>query len=284
MDGLDNRGEIIVIGATNRIENIDPALRRPGRFDRELRFGLPTRDARREIVSLHTKSWDPSLTDETLDRLADRTIGYCGADLKGLCAEAALNALRRRYPQVYKTSQKLAIDVGKVTVGEGDFLGAMKIIVPSGQRIQDQSQAPLPRSVRPLLASPLNKICQTLEKALRLSPEQKGVVVSSDDDPTRLHFRPRMLVRSSPGQGLTTYLAPAILHHLERLPCHRLDLPALYSNSTRTPEEAVCQIVHEAKRTAPSCLYIPHFDRYYYYHQFEKKKALQGDAVWYRDE
>merc|ERR1711863_155548 len=63
MDGLDNRGEIIVIGATNRIENIDPALRRPGRFDRELRFGLPTRDSRKAILSLHTKSWQPCVDE-----------------------------------------------------------------------------------------------------------------------------------------------------------------------------------------------------------------------------
>ncbi len=262
MDGLDNRGEIIVIGATNRIENIDPALRRPGRFDRELRFALPTRDARKEILGLHTKTWDPALSEETVDKLAEKSIGYCGADLKGLCAEAALNALRRRYPQVYKTAQKLAIDMGKVQVKEKDFLGAMKLIVPSGQRIQDTCQAPLPKTIRPLLQAPLSKICQTLDKALRLTPAQKGVVATSEDDLTCMHFRPRMLVRASRGQGLTTYVAPAILHHLERFPCHRLDLPALYSNSTRTPEEAVCQIVHEAKRTAPSCLYIPHLNRY----------------------
>ena len=94
------RGEIIVIGATNRIENIDPALRRPGRFDRELRFSLPSRDARKDILGLHTKKWNPPMDPNLLNTLADKTIGYSGADLKGLCAEAALSALRRRYPQV----------------------------------------------------------------------------------------------------------------------------------------------------------------------------------------
>lgn len=100
MDGLDNRGEIIVIGATNRIENIDPALRRPGRFDRELRFALPDKATRKEILKLHTKPWDPPVNEQLMNFLSAKTLGYCGADIKGLCTEAALNALRRRYPQV----------------------------------------------------------------------------------------------------------------------------------------------------------------------------------------
>lgn len=187
-------------------------------------------------------------------------IGYCGADLKGLCAEAALNALRRRYPQVYKTSQKLAIDVEQVRVREEDFGKAMRSMVPSGQRIQDQSQAPLPRPVRPLLQAAFHRICQAVDKAMAFagSGGPAGWPGSSSGS---LSFRPRLLVTSAPGQGLTTYLAPAVLHHLERLPCHRLDLPAIFSNSTRTPEEAICQIIHEAKRTAPSCLYVPHINR-----------------------
>ena len=142
MDGLDDRGEVIVIGATNRIENIDPALRRPGRFDRELRFALydcrcyrlspaststalpimyyfihhrialPTQSARKDILTLNTKRWDPPLKPALIQLLSEKTIGYCGADLKGLCAEAPLNALRRRYPHIYKTNQKLALNLG----------------------------------------------------------------------------------------------------------------------------------------------------------------------------
>ena len=100
MDGLDSRGEVVLIGATNRLENIDPTLRRPGRFDRELRFALPDRKTRKEIIQLHTKAWAPPIAPPLLNTLATKTIGYCGADLKGLTAEAALNALRRRYPQV----------------------------------------------------------------------------------------------------------------------------------------------------------------------------------------
>lgn len=247
MDGLDNRGDIIVIGATNRIENIDPALRRPGRFDRELRFSLPTRDARKDILGLHTKSWQPPVEQPVVDLLADKTIGYCGADLKGLCAEAALNALRRRYPQVYKTNQKLALDFGQIQIREADFFKAMERMVPSTHRIQDQCQAPLTPQIRPLLEATVSGICARIEKVM---PKNQDI---------NFTYRPRLLIKGRPGQCVTTYIGPAVLHHLEKLPFHRLDIPCLFSNSARTPEEALLHVVHEARRTVPSVLYIPHF-------------------------
>ncbi|TRY67823.1 hypothetical protein TCAL_11123 [Tigriopus californicus] len=253
MDGLDNRGEIIVIGATNRIENIDPALRRPGRFDRELRFGLPTRNARKEILSLHTKSWIPQVPDNVVNMLADETIGYCGADLKGLCAEAALLALRRRYPQVYQTNQKLAIDVNKILVEDRDFKAAMKQMVPSTHRVQDQHQSPIPHDLKPLLQTTVDEVCARVHYLLPCAEKRA--------DQMTYNFRPRLLITGSKGQGLTTYICPAILHYLEKLPCHKLDIPALYSNSARSPEEALLHVVHEAKRTIPSVLYLPHFER-----------------------
>lgn len=246
MDGLDNRGEIIVIGATNRIENIDPALRRPGRFDRELRFSLPTRDSRKAILQLHTKKMNPPVEAETVDNLADKTIGYSGADLRGLCAEAALNALRRRYPQVYKTSQKLALDFDQIKINETDFKVAMDKLVPSTHRIQDQSQSPLVPRLRPLLGKTVAGICQRIDEV------NKGHEFS---------YRPRILMRGRPGQCVSTYIGPAILHHLEKLPCHKLDIPSLFSNSARSPEEAMFHVFHEAKRTVPSVLYIPHLIR-----------------------
>lgn len=246
MDGLDNRGEIIVIGATNRIENIDPALRRPGRFDRELRFALPTRDSRKAILDLHTKKWSPPVDPDTLNLLADKTIGYSGADLKGLCAEAALIALRRRYPQVYKTSQKLALDFDQIKITETDFSGAMERLVPSTHRIQDQSQSPLIPQLRPLLGQAVTQVCQKIDDI------NKGHEFS---------YRPRVLIRARPGQCVSTYIGPAVLHHLEKLPCHKLDIPSLFSNSARSPEEAMFHIIHEAKRTVPSVLYIPHLLR-----------------------
>ncbi|KAB7495101.1 ATPase family AAA domain-containing protein 2 [Armadillidium nasatum] len=94
MDGLDSRGEVVVIGATNRIDAIDPALRRPGRFDREFHFPLPSVKARSQILNIHTHNWSPRPSKRLLHFLSEQTVGYCGADLKALCAEATLIALR----------------------------------------------------------------------------------------------------------------------------------------------------------------------------------------------
>src|SRR6201994_3922749 len=93
MDGMDGRGQVVVIGATNRPDNVDPALRRPGRFDREFYFPLPDQKARRAIIDIHTKGWDPPLQPQFKDQLASLTKGYGGADLRALCTEAALNAV-----------------------------------------------------------------------------------------------------------------------------------------------------------------------------------------------
>lgn len=121
MDGLDTRGQVVVIGATNRIDAIDPALRRPGRFDREFYFGLPTEDARRQIVTKQTASWIPPLSITVIDAIAANSRGYNGADVKALCTEAALSAVRRTYPQIYESNQKLAINSHNIHVTPNDF-------------------------------------------------------------------------------------------------------------------------------------------------------------------
>ncbi|RXN23272.1 ATPase family AAA domain-containing 2B isoform X1 [Labeo rohita] len=131
MDGLDSRGEIVVIGATNRLDSIDPALRRPGRFDREFLFNLPDKKARKHILEIHTRDWSPKLAEPFIDELAEKCVGYCGADIKALCTEAALAALRRRYPQIYGSSQRYQLDVGSIVLGPQDFGRALRSIVPA---------------------------------------------------------------------------------------------------------------------------------------------------------
>ena len=256
MDGLDNRGEIVVIGATNRIENIDPALRRPGRFDREFRFFLPDRKTRKEIIKLHTKTWNPPISEALLNTLGTRTIGYCGADLKGLTAEAALNSLRRCYPQVYESNQKLAIDMNLVSVMKCDFDKALRKIVPSTHRVEDRVLGPLPKQVRPLLAQTLGNLTHHIKRIFPHSTAGKKAVL-----PASLTHRPRLLITAGEGQAGTTYLAPALLHFMEKLPCTKLDIAALFSNSARTPEEAVTTLIHLARRTQPGVLYIPHLSK-----------------------
>jgi ATPase family AAA domain-containing protein 2 len=130
MDGLDSRGQVVVIGATNRIDSIDPALRRPGRFDREFFFGLPKEDARKQILELNTKAW-PNVDSEMVRTLAQMTHGYNGADVKQLCTEAALNAVRRTFPQIYEVDTPFNIPLGRVNIGMQDFLESMSRIIVS---------------------------------------------------------------------------------------------------------------------------------------------------------
>lgn len=155
MDGLDSRGQVVVIGATNRIDAIDPALRRPGRFDRELLFGLPTAADRRSIFSIHTKEWEPALSTQLVEEVGELTQGYCGADLKALCTEASLAAVRRSYPQIYESEQKLVVDTDCIRVSRGDLLTAMQAITPASHRTASALAVRLPTTLEPLLASPL---------------------------------------------------------------------------------------------------------------------------------
>jgi transitional endoplasmic reticulum ATPase len=99
MDGLESRGEVIVIGATNIPNSLDPALRRPGRFDREIAISIPDQRGRLQILDIHTRGM-PLAQDVGLDKLAQVTHGFVGADLEALCREAAMNALRRIMPNI----------------------------------------------------------------------------------------------------------------------------------------------------------------------------------------
>uniref|UniRef100_A0A673A2D9 ATPase family AAA domain-containing protein 2 n=1 Tax=Sphaeramia orbicularis TaxID=375764 RepID=A0A673A2D9_9TELE len=164
MDGLDSRGEVVVIGATNRLDSIDPALRRPGRFDREFLFGLPDREARKDILKIHTRQWTPPPSDAFLEELSDKCVGYCGADIKAVCSEAALCALRRRYPQIYSSSQKLVLDVNSIAISNRDFMAAMSKMVPAAQRAVVSPAKALIPVVRPLLSAALQDILQTVQK------------------------------------------------------------------------------------------------------------------------
>jgi SpoVK/Ycf46/Vps4 family AAA+-type ATPase len=170
MDGLDSRGRVVVIGATNRLDAIDPALRRPGRFDRELGFKLPNVHERKHMLQIHSKNWKPNLTDAFIQELAERTVGYCGADIKALCAEAALCSLRRIYPQVYSSQQKLLIQLDRIVVSRGDFLKAMKKITPASHRSSSSFASPLPRNVKVLLQDPLQSILRNIALKFPLFP------------------------------------------------------------------------------------------------------------------
>jgi transitional endoplasmic reticulum ATPase len=134
MDGLESRGNVIVIAATNRPNAVDPALRRPGRFDREIEIPLPDKQGRLEILQIHTRNM-PLAKDVDLEKLAEVTHGYTGADLAALVREAAMNALRRYLPKIDITLDKIPPEIlESMEVKMEDFMNALKEIVPSGMR------------------------------------------------------------------------------------------------------------------------------------------------------
>ncbi|XP_068611101.1 ATPase family AAA domain-containing protein 2-like [Brachionichthys hirsutus] len=308
MDGLDARGEVVVIGATNRLDAIDPALRRPGRFDREFLFSLPDRQAREDILKIHTRQWSPQPSDTFLAELADKCVGYCGADIKAVCSEAALCALRRRYPQIYFSSQKLALDVNSIAITSRDFMSAMSKMVPASQRAVVSPARALIPAILPLLSAALQDILLNVrrvfphaERGLKRRAEQDAACGLSEDDlmlseeeeeevvsiaqtslsqiktssvkshlslnrsvvsqPTS--YRPRLLLEGRPGSGQSSYLAPAVLHALEKFTVYTLDVAVLFGASAAAPEETCAQIFVEAKRTSPSILYIPYIGQWW---------------------
>ncbi len=133
MDGLDDRGNVIVIGATNREDSIDPALRRPGRFDREIEIGIPGRKSRADILSVHLRDM-PLTPDVTPEKLAALTQGFVGADLAALCREAAMNCLSSRMNELDLDKAVPAEILESMKVSMDDFTAALGDVEPSGMR------------------------------------------------------------------------------------------------------------------------------------------------------
>ncbi|XP_005042238.2 PREDICTED: ATPase family AAA domain-containing protein 2-like [Ficedula albicollis] len=292
MDGLASRGEVVVIGATNRLDSIDPALRRPGRFEREFRFSLPNKEARKEIFKIHTRDWNPQPSDNLLEELAEECVGYCGADIKALCAETGLCALRHRYPQLYESRERLQINMDSVKIKASDFSMAMQKTVPASRRVVPSPGRPLSAISKPLLENTLERILQTLQRvfphaelALKKDQQQGNYVIDNDEEspstseekPTHktldhekvefrtfssrnprdqpTSYRPRFLLIEEPGSGQASDLAAAVIHSLEKFPVYSLDIPTLFASTS--PDETCVQLMREAQRSAPSIIYVP---------------------------
>lgn len=278
MDGMDGRGQVVVIGATNRPDSIDPALRRPGRFDREFYFPLPNTDARRAIIDIHTRGWDPPLPSAIKDELAEMTKGYGGADLRALCTEAALNAVQRRYPQIYNSTQKLIIDPKTIEVTPKDFMISIKKMTPSSERSTSSGASPLPSSVAPLLSVKLKEIETILAEIMPQKKKLTALEEAQYEDVADGHsfgrekmqqvfetarvFRPRLLIKGKVGMG-QQYLASALLNHFEGLHVQAFDLPTLLSDSTSSAEATLIRLFSEVKMHKPSVIYVPNVHDWY---------------------
>ncbi|KAJ6615527.1 hypothetical protein B0H10DRAFT_1801270 [Mycena sp. CBHHK59/15] len=276
MDGMDGRGSVVVIGATNRPDALDPALRRPGRFDREFYFGLPGAEARERILGIMTRGWNGWGEDEGAERvrgLAALTKGYGGADLRALCTEAALNAVQRRYPQIYKTTERLLLKPDTIEVGLRDFMISIKKLVPAAARSSASAAAPLPQQLEPLLGDALERVKGAIAHVLPVDKKLSALEEAEFEDAggeggaleremtmqamaTLRVYRPRVVLHGAAGMG-QAFVGAAALHHLEGYHVQSLELGALLSDSTRTPEAAIVQLFVEAKRHAPAVVYIP---------------------------
>lgn len=284
MDGMDNRGQVIVIGATNRPDAIDPALRRPGRFDREFYFSLPDINSRKKIIKIHIRNWDPPINDSFVDEIAKLTKGYVGADLKALCTEAALNSIKRKYPQIYLSNKKLKLNLSKIVVTPKDFMNAFDKIVPSISRSGAIVSFSLPDHIKPLLNNVLNHYIDKIQKLLPETATFLGHKKSSELDEylnvdffknekdggfskhifeknidTIKVFKPTIIISGQKGFG-QQYIGPAILNFLEGFQVFSLDLGTIYGDLTRTPDVGIVQTFVEAKKHQPSVIYISNVD------------------------
>lgn len=274
MDGLDGRGEVVVIGATNRLDSLDPALRRPGRFDRELRFSLPDLNARRQILDIHTSKWEENKpTLETLDAIAEKTSGYCGADLKFLCTESVLIGLRSRYPHIYMCSERLKLDIGTIKITQEHFGHAMRRITPASRRdltipsrpLDERTSILLGDTVGNLIALRIPQGYRCVENAMATASTELEQVVRALE-PNLTVPAIRLLLCGSPSLsdgGQTSYVLPAILAKLDHLPVFSLSVSSLLTDGR--PEEAFSHAVQAAMRasaTGPCIMLLPSIDEW----------------------
>jgi transitional endoplasmic reticulum ATPase len=253
MDGLSGRGNLIVIGATNREEAIDPALRRPGRFDREIEIGVPDRKGRKEILQIHTRGMPIEGGDEKkakiLEKLADITHGFVGADLAALAREAAMKTLRRYLGEIDLEKPIPAELVEKMKVTEEDFKEGLKEVEPSAMR---EVMVEIPRVTWADIGG--------LEEAKRDLKEAVEMPLKEPEIFKRLGIRPPkgILLYGPPGTG-KTLLAKAVANESEAN-FITIKGPEVMSKWVGESEKAVRQIFKKAKQVAPSIVFLDEID------------------------
>jgi len=250
MDGLKSRGRVIVIAATNRQDSLDPALRRGGRFDREIEIGVPNKQGRLEILKIHTRNM-PLEKDVDLKELADVTHGFVGADLEGLCKEAAMSVLRRVLPQVnIKEDEKIPKEVlEKLKVTKNDFKEALKLVRPSAMR-------------EVLIESPKIKWEQIggLEKAKQQLQEAVEWPLKYPQAFRRMGIRPpRGILLYGPSGTGKTLLAKAVATESE---ANFISVkgPEVLSKWVGESERAIREIFKKARQVAPCIIFFDEID------------------------
>ena len=240
MDGLDARGDVIVIGATNRVDTLDTALRRGGRFDREIQIGVPGEAGRREILEVHTRRM-PLADDVDVDKLAARTHGFVGADLESLVKEAAMTALRR--------ARDADESLSGVEVRKRDFEAAMAAVEPSAMR---EHVAETPSTVFDDVGG-LEDAKRKLERAVTWPLTYAPLFEAANTTP------PTGILLYGPPVTGKTLLARAIAGESE-VNFIRVDGPELLDRYVGESEKAVREVFERARQAAPSILFFDEID------------------------
>ncbi len=249
MDGLKSRGQVVVIGATNRPDSLDPALRRPGRFDREIEIGVPDADERQQILEIHTRNM-PIAEDVDLNKLATTTHGFVGADLESLCKEAAMRVVRRILPEIKNDDEEIPEEVlKKIIVTKDDFKSALKEIQPSALR-EVLVQVP---DIGWDDVGGLDDAKQELKEAVEWP-------LKYPENFQRLGVKPPkgILLYGIPGTG-KTLLAKAVASESE---ANFISIkgPELLSKWVGESEKGVREVFRKAKQTAPTVIFFDEID------------------------
>ncbi|HNT72121.1 MAG TPA: CDC48 family AAA ATPase, partial [Methanothrix sp.] len=248
MDGLKERGQVVVIGATNRIDAIDPALRRPGRFDREIEIGVPDRVDRLEIIQIHVQNM-PIDESVNLEDLADRTNGFVGADISALCKEAAMKVLRRHLPEISFDDDIPEEVLDQMSVTGHDFENALKEIEPSAMRevlveVSDVSWrdvggiGPVRQEIVEAVEWPLKRPAKFEEMGIR---PPRGV-----------------LLYGPPGTG-KTLIARAVARET-KANFISIKGPQLLSKWVGESEKAVREVFKKARQVSPAIIFFDELD------------------------
>jgi len=249
MDGMKSRGKVVVIAATNRVDAIDPALRRPGRFDREIEIGVPNRDGRLEVLQIHTRGM-PLDKDVDLQRLADISHGFVGADLQALAKEAAMRALRRVLPDMNLSSESIPLDtLRKIIVRMQDFMEVIKETEPSAMR---EVFVEIP-DIKWDDIGGLSTIKQELQEAVEWPLKYLGVFTYADATPPK-----GILLYGPPGTG-KTLMAKAAANESE---ANFISIkgPELLSKWVGESEKGVREIFRKARQAAPCIIFFDELD------------------------
>jgi len=249
MDGLQARGQVVVIGATNRPSALDPALRRPGRFDREIEIGIPDRNGRLETLQIHTRGM-PLTKDVKLEKIADVTHGFVGADLQALCKEGAMRAVRKVLPEIDLESEAIPPKViEELKVSMNDLVDALKDVEPSAMR-EVLVESP---NVKWSDIGDMEEVKQQLMESIEWPIKYPEVFEYAKTKPPK-----GILLYGPPGTG-KTLLAKAIATESE---ANFLSIkgPELLSKWVGESEKGVRETFRKAKQAAPSIIFFDEID------------------------